>query len=508
MQRFLGLILILFFGFFLRYQNIQPFNIVLDFDQYEDLYYTYKLVQDHDPLIIGRAVYGDARLHHGVFYYYYNFIPFLISNGSIFVSAYWNSIFNLSSALIIFILAKSLLGKMIPSLIAAFIVAFSFEIIKFSNWLTIDTPSIFILPLFYLGLWKYYKGKNWGLIISSISLGLAFQTDLSTLYLIPVSLIFWIFFRPKIPNFKLFSVSILSFIITISTLVLTEIKLNFSGIKYLLNFSNTFYDATKLSFVERVSAFVEDFSNNFSNNLFPQRPDLGIYLAALVLLVTLYFLTNKKIKKDEKIAIYFMLLYLFSPAVTLILGYHDKPWFLIGLPGAIALISGYAISKLKYAVLIIPAVFIIGLNNTKMILDRPNDAYNLFDTIYDSTSSMRSQIDVVTYTYENSERKPFAINAVTYPLYYNGMWAYLYSFYGKKTFGHIPTWLGGDQLHPYDLLPHSYGDEKIFYMIISETARIPDVFKNKGRVWGEDFGKQIEEKKFNSFTVLKYEKQL
>ena len=507
MLKVYALVFILIFGFFLRYQNIHALNIVLDFDQYEDLFYTYRLVVDRDLLIIGRAVYGDARLHHGVFYYYYNFIPFLISKGSIFISAYWNSFFNLSSAAVIFFLARSLTGKLSHGLSALFIAALSFEIIKFSNWLTIDSPAIFIIPLMFLGLWKYYKGKAWGLILASFSLGLALQTDLSFLYHIPILLIYYFLFKPKIPNIKLFATAIFVFLLTISTLILTEIKLNFSGIKYMLNFSNTFSDATKLPIMQRISAFIEDFSKNFSNNLFPQRLDLGIYLAALIILVVLYFLTSEKTKKHEKMAVAFMLLYLFSPAITLFLGYHDKPWFLISLPPAIALISGYAISKLKYPILILGVLLIIGYSNTKIILDRPKPMFDLFDTIYDSTSYMRYQMDVLNYTYGQSGGEPFAINSVTYPLYYNGMWAYLYNYYGKKNFGYIPSWLGGDQIYPYDLLPTSYGDEKVFYMIISESARIPDVFKNKGRVWGEDYGgKLLEEKKFTGFTVLKYGK--
>ncbi|MBI2334479.1 hypothetical protein HYU96_01630 [Candidatus Daviesbacteria bacterium] len=45
-------------------------------------------------------------------------------------------------------------------------------------------------------------------------------------------------------------------------------------------------------------------------------------------------------------------------------------------------------------------------------------------------------------------------------------------------------WLGGDQLYPYDLLPKSEKQEKNIFMIISETPRIPEVYKNLGRAWG------------------------
>lgn len=497
-----AIFLILIFGIWLRLKNIEGYNLIFDYDQYEDQFYTYTIAVDRNPAVIGRAIYGDPRLHHGVFYYYYNLAPFLLSGGNPLVSAYWNILFNVLTAVILFIFAKSIFKKNLPSFISAVIAASSFELIKFSSWLTIDTAAIFLVPLFFLGLWIYCENKKWGLVLSSVTLGLSIQTDLSFLYLIAILIIYWLILRPKIPDLKLLLLSALSFLATTSTLILTEIKLNFIGIKTLLNFSNI-SEAASLSSTERLTLFIGDFITNFTNNLFPRKPELGIFLAGAVILMLLYFLFSNKTPKQEEKGIRFLLLYLFSPAITLLIGYHDKPWFLIGLPPAIALVLGYVVSKLNIY-LIIPILFLIIGSSTNIILQRPNDAYKLFDDIYDSTSYLKYQLQVVDYTYQQAKGGSFAINAVTYPLYYNGMWAYLYHWYGKSHYGYLPGWLGGDQLHPYDLLPKA-GDKKNFYMIISETSRIPDIYKNKGRNWATENGKLIEEKKFTGFSVLKME---
>ncbi|MBI2330245.1 hypothetical protein HYU94_02560 [Candidatus Daviesbacteria bacterium] len=499
------LISLLLFGFWLRYENIKGANIVFDYDQYEDLFYTYKLAVDHQLLIIGRAIYGDPKIHHGVFYYYYNLIPFLTSKGNPLISAYWNIFFNTLTSLIVFLLARSMFKKPLPGILAASLAAVSFEIIKFSNWLTIDTVTIFTVPLFYLGLWLLFLQKKWGLVLSAVALGLSIQADLSFLYLIPIFFIYWLIFKPQVPSFKFFIFSILVFLTSVSTLILTEIKLNFTGINMLLNFSSSFTDA-KLSYMDRLLLFLQDFGINFSRNLFPQRLDFGIFIAAVIILIILYILLKTQLARQEKYAIYFLLLYLFSPAITLILGYHQKPWFLIGLPPAIALISGYTISKLRYPFLILGIMAAITLSNINIVITRPQKAYELFDSIYDPTSYLDYQLKVVDYTYQSAAGQPFAINAVTYPLYYNGMWAYLYNWYGKSRFGYVPGWLGGDQLHPYDLLPKSQAEEKYFYLLISETGRIPDIYKNLGRVWAQKNGKLVEEKNFSGFTVLKYAK--
>lgn len=499
---FLALLFIIILGFWLRHKNIDGYNLIFDFDQIEDQFYTYTLVVDRNLPIIGRAVYGDPRLHHGVFYYYYNFIPFLLSSGNILVSAYWNISFNMITALILFVLARKMFNKSLPGLITAIIVAFSSEFIKFSSWLTIDTVAIFLVPLFFLGLWSYFQNNKWGLLLSVISLGLAIQTDLSLLYLVPIFLIYWVIFRPKTPSFKFSTLLLAAAMITILPLLLTEIKLNFIGVKTLFDFS-MFSEAANLSYAQRVSLFFEDFIKNFTNNLLPQRPNLGAFLTLSIVLTTVYYLFSKKTAKQEKYSIYFLLLYLFAPAITLLIGYHNKPWFLIGLPPAIALTAGYAISKLRKMYLIIPIMLLIIGSGVSVVLQRPDPVYTLFDEIYDSTSYLKYQLQVVDYTYQESKGEKFAFNAVSYPLYYNGLWAYLYNWYGKQKYGSLPAWLGGDQLHPYDLLTKSNERERISYMIISETIRIPDIYKNEGRKWAIKHGKLIEEKKFNGFTVLK-----
>lgn len=494
---FLILLSLFVFGIWLRVENIKGNNLVLDYDQIEDQFYTYQIAVDHNISIIGRAIYGDPRIHHGVFYYYYNLIPYLLSGGNFFASAYWNIFFNTLTSIIVFFLAKSLFNKNLPALISAFISVCSFQMIKFSNWLTIDTISIFLIPLFFLGLWQITKEKKWGYILAPLSLGLGIQSDISLAYLIPITAIFWIIFKPKLSSLKMPLLSILIFLLSTSTLILTEIKLKFVGINTLLHFSNTFGSATGLPINERFYLFSQDVFENFSNNLIPQRPDLGIYLAVALILLAIYK-TNRK-------GVIFILLYLLSPAITLLLGYHDKEWFLIGLSPAIAIISGLAISKLKIF-LIIPILFMIGFYNTTFVLDRPKDAFQLIDTSYDSTSYLAYQLQVVDFVYQNSGGKPFAINAVTFPLYYNGLWSYLFSWYGKEKYGFMPTWLGGEQLPPYDRLPKSKGTEKIFFMLMSVTPRIPEYFRTDGEIWAMDKGKLIEEKVIGGFRVLKYEK--
>jgi len=120
------------------------------------------------------------------------------------------------------------------------------------------------------------------------------------------------------------------------------------------------------------------------------------------------------------------------------------------------------------------------------------------------SSILKSQLAVIDYTYQQAKGEDFAINAVTYPLYYNTYWSYHYPWYGKKTYGYLPGWLGGDQLYPFSTLSKATGKEKIFFMIVDNSRAIPEVYKIIGKKWGYSLGKLLEEKEIGGFTVQKF----
>lgn len=54
---------------------------------------------------------------------------------------------------------------------------------------------------------------------------------------------------------------------------------------------------------------------------------------------------------------------------------------------------------------------------------------------------------------------------------------------------------------PYNTLPKATGDEKVFFLIVDKTQRIPEVHKILAREWGNKHGKLIEEKDFPGWKV-------
>lgn len=493
--------LILAFGLVLRIANTKGFNTLFDYDQYEDLFHTRKILLG-DPPIIGRAVYGNPNLHHGVFYFYYNLIPYLLFKASPVAIIAWNNIFNICAGAIIFILAKLISKNNLSALISAFIVSVSYEYIQFSGWISSAAPGLFSVPLYFLGLWAYYRGKKWGLPATAFGLGMSIQLDLLFIYLVPIFVVFFLLFRPKLPSVKTLLVSGSILLAFASTFILTEIKLGFTGINTLTHFSQTF-DDSKISYLDRIKMFVDKLEFAFANSLFPTYPKYSVVLSFVILFAAVFFLISSRVEKSEKKGLAFILLFLFSPAVMLIFGFHKQPWFLIGLPPAIALLFGFILSKIKYRLLVFLIIGAVSLSNINAIRKNYGQGPPLFKA--ETSSLLSSQLSVVDYTYQMSNGEPFSINSVTYPLYHNALWEYHYHWYGDSKFGYKPDWLGGEQLPMYRYLTRINKGKNLIYVIIDNTQRIPSGQKNKGKEWAVVQGDVVEEKQIGGFTVLKVE---
>ena len=242
----------------------------------------------------------------------------------------------------------------------------------------------------------------------------------------------------------------------------------------------------------------------FYLNFWPQNKDFGIYFGLFILAVFIFEMIKNH--KDEGIVKrnLFLILWLFSPIIMLVIGIHNAPWFLIGRPGAAILMAAYVISKMKPKFLIVPVTGLIVIANLQAI----KSAYGLGQPLLepDPSSILSRQVAAMDYTYHASGGQEFAIDTVTNPLYINAVWAWNYDWYYKK-YGYRPTWLGGDQIHPYDTLKKATGQEKYLFLIMDETPRIPQVYKENAIKNFEKKAKFVEQKDFDGILIQEWQKK-
>ena len=495
---FLTFFLILVFGFVVRVININNHGLVFGYDEVEDLIHVRRIAQNNDLVVIGKAIYGNPDIRHGVLSYYLMVPGFLLSHQNPVGVALWNGLFSLFTGVVLFFISWSIFKNFRLSLIVFLLYIFSFLVIEYSAWVSHPTFAPFFVSLFFLGLWKIFEGKSWGYVLSLASLGFAVQSNLLFIYLIPVFLIFLLIYKPRLPNLKTIIFSGIVFIVSLSTIIYTEIKFNFSGVKTILNFSGSF-DEGKIPFYEKLKMFSLKIFELLSYNVIPQKNYFGIAIGISIVLVLLFYFL--KSKQDDRKRIFFLLFFLFSPSVTLFLGYHDKPWTFLGILPALSLLTAFAIDKLKYKLLIIPIVALILFLNIKTVSIKEKKS-NLFTTMPQS-SFLSSQLNVIDYTYKSSGGKSFFIDAVSYPLYVNTYWSYHYPWYGLKKYGYLPAWFGSNQLYPYDSLKEASGKEEFLYLIIDNTPDIPSWAKSEAIRTSNAKSCLLEEKEMDGFIVQK-----
>jgi len=494
------LFFVLVFGFIVRTYRISNNNVVFGYDEVEDLIHARKIAVDGDLVVIGKAIYGIPGIRHGVFSYYLLAPALLLFNQNPWAAAVWVGLFNLLTAVVVYFTAKSLFkNKQLP-LVAATLYTFSYLVVEYSGWVAHPTFAILFVSLFFFGLLKAYKGKSWGYLVGSLFLGLSIQADLIFLYLVPIAVLFLVFFKPLLPKIRTIIYSFSILLLTLSTFIYTELLFNFSTLKAILKFSETF-DEGRTSLINRLVLFSTNFFEVFSKSVLGKENNIGVLLAVFVVSLILFFLI--KARRRDKPEILFLLFYLFSPAITLVLGYHDKPWSFLGILPAISIAVAFVISKLKYRILILPLVAILVFVNIDGLL-RMGKKSGIFLTL-PKTSILESQIKVIDYTYAASNGKSFSIDAVTYPLYVNTYWSYHYPWYGRKKYKYVPTWSGSDQVYPHNTLPKPDGREKYVYLIIDNTPDIPDWAKLEAKMNMDSKSILLEEREISGFIVQKRE---
>ncbi|QQS38655.1 glycosyltransferase family 39 protein [Candidatus Woesebacteria bacterium] len=494
----LPLFFIFAFAFIIRIYSFYPDVLVFDYDQIEDLMHTRKIVEYHDLPVMGRKIYGLYNLRHGVLYFYYNLLPYTLFNAHPVYIAAWNSLINSLMVVVIFIFSKALFKDNKAAYISSLLFAVSFVTIQFTGWISNTTLTLVTVPLYYYFLWRFIQGKKYGVQLSALFLGLALQSQLFMLYLIPATLIALVIFRPRLPTLRTVAISCLLFFLATSTMIVNEIKLKYAGIYTLTHFSEFFNDAD-ITLQNRALYFLNDFFDIFTNSLSPGFHKFGT-LVALITITYLIYVSRKAKDKNLKQSAVFVLLFLLSPSLMIIFGYHTQPWFLIGILSAIALSAGYVLSRVPGITPLILLTLIVLSNVTTVRAYKSNKDFLLKPCL---SAVLTSQLAVVDFTYQKANGKPFSLNTVSYPLYYNATWSYHYNWYGLRKYGYLPGWLGGDLMDPYYKLPRS-ANEELMFVVIDTTYRIPEKYKKEIVMWASERGQLINEVAIDGFIIQEW----
>ena len=483
--------LIFVLAYFLRVLFLSKYSLTFGYDQARDAYISQQILKG-DIKIQGPPA-STPGLYHGVLYYYILAPGYLLGHGSPVVAAYWMAFINALTVFVVFYLGYLFTKKVSVGILASLLFAISFESTQYATWLSNPTLGVLTVPLMYLGLWLWIsKGKTLGPILAAVGLGFSIQSEIFLIYhLIPICI--WLFISRKSVTKKSLIIFGISFLLSISTMILSEVKFGFRSIGGLqvLALGESGNLAYAKSIGDYLILYLNQIGRIFAFNSYPGNIGWG---GMFVIVLALYSL----IKKDKVGS--FLATWLFAHIWVVTVGGTSTPFLMAGIGPAVGLIIAYYLSKFpKPLMFFVLAIIIFG--NISMILKENPKGSTLFSIQKDMLLS--KQMASIDYTYSEAKGKPFSINSLTSPLYINIVWTYLYKWYGLSKYGYLPSWHGRDQIGQLDTLEKKNKPDSISFLIIEPMAGIPPQYLDLTIGEEDSKTKLLDEKYFGELRVQK-----
>ncbi len=345
------------------------------------------------------------------------------------------------------------------------------------------------------------KSFKWAPMIAGLGLGLAIQSEVALAYhLLP--LLMWLTIcRNKISR-KDILVFGLSMLVSVSSMIVSEIKFHFtgtSGIIYLLSGQDGITQAKNLS--DYVTTLLNQSGKTFAYSIFPISVVFGGLIGFLIVIVSVV-LNMSEIKTKILTWETFLISWIFAYSAALPFGGWNMKHILVGVAPAVSIFVGIFIWKYfwKYKFLTVGVFMFILLANTIMIVKENRYGQTIFPLQPDLT--LQNEIGVVEYTYKESSGKPFSISSLTSPLFVNTLWSYLYNWYGLSKYGHLPGWIGHDQVGQLgDNLKFAPSNTPKHFFIIEPTYGIPELWVTYAKGDQDSISGLVSQKNFGNLVV-------
>jgi hypothetical protein len=437
-NKYIGLITFVLIFLLFCYFRLKPIflqTVPYTFDQGRDFIKAQGIIRDLKPVLSGPTT-GIPGLNHGVWWYYFLAIPYLIFSGLPAGYPLFVFIISLSQLILFSYFLKKEFG-LFPSLMFTLLVAGSPYFIMMSFFVINGVFGFPFILLFLYSVYKLFKTEQLGYFFwIFLSIGFIFESELPNGALTSIAFLIILFLFKKIGLFfskKGIKNSLLGIFFPLTPRILYEIFKGFPQSRILFNFAfhpefhtPKPYDAI---FRDRISLFKDYFSRILPND----QPGILIYLFFLIAIIGI-IITIIKNKKSFRFL-------LFSPLMLILFFilsclYKDFFWdnyyegiryyFIITLTLGI---NGFLFIKNKAVKLISWLLFslLLFINIVVLLKEVKNNQV--------PNEGLRKQIAIINKMYElNQGKKDFCVRIYTPPVIpytYDYLFDYYHDFQHK-----------------------------------------------------------------------------
>lgn len=479
------LLVILVIGAYLRWFNLSQ-SMSFFYDQARDALVTTGILHG-DFVLVGPSA-DTSGLFMGPLWYYLLAPLYWLTGGNPAYVLWLTSFFDIFTIILLYLIGKTLFDRK-TAIVAASLWSLGAGSIAYARTLSNPASSALWSLVIFLGLIQIQKRPRIGLLIATMGLVVILQLNLATAYL----LTFWValsllVLRKFLPSKSTLALCLAIFLISLSPQILFEIRNQFPSWQHL---TKLFFAATPgggfiQALISRWQVFLDELAIYL---FFGQRT----WSLLALLLSVLIFLRSHPVR--HKLLLVFWLL---GPIISYFFFYlrgESHPHYLLGWIPAAVLIFGHLLSKIyqRYPVVAIGLfglfIFQASLGWNQTILQKRN----IVQPADPNPISLSDQLAVVDFIYTDAAGSPFGYhNYGILPYWEDAEWQHLFSWYGKKKYGFVPSRRAGNPL----------------YLIYEPDPFLPE-FQKKWLMQfrSPDKGPVVLRKKFPVYTLEKFDKR-
>jgi len=457
-----GLLTILIIGSWIRLSGIIDNSFAFTYDVGRDMLAVENIVVNHKITLIGQTA-GIEGIFYGPWWYFILGIPFFIFSGNPQGIAFFMGIIGIITILVSYITGKKIGGVFLGIIFASFISISSLMVLSSSQIWNPNLAPFFVLLVFLMLYELSFESKSETskakyLLLLGLFLGLTIDMEIvfGILFFLGICLSLIFVFRKKLTiRGMLFFVAGLLFIF--SPRIVFEVRHDFLMTKtFISSISNSFFSPKNFSIFDVFISKVVSLFDTWNAALAGQNSIVGFMLIIFIFLGLLFF--YKKMQNAEKqiIKTIFIVMVVFLIGLTF---FNQAVWrhYLVGIPVLYILLVSLMINAIRIVLkkfwvifFMLLVLFWINLNPTQVLDNIKNPLWEGNAAVY------RNQLFVIDYVYSDAKGRDFKYIVYT-PAVHDYTYRYLFSWYGKKKYGYIP----------------SQKNTRLFYVILEPDYDLP-----------------------------------